>query len=346
MEISYPLGASFMDFKKEKEKSIFYSPSEDSLQEKLVEIRYDPLTGKTSRIIDDPMPINKEDPDMSDVEKDGFCPLCPENIYDVGVRDVRVLSKEIEAKGECVLLSNLTPYAENSLVLRLTEKHYLELDEFTTEHFADALELIQRYAGELEEKCPERRFINIFMNYLKPAGSSIVHPHMQTIVSKEPTDHQRRMLDSARSYHERNGSNYWEDLIEEERGGPRSIGDRGETFWMTAFAPRGFEHVKGIILEDLLDIRAKTISKIAEGIINTLEYYKKEGYNSFNFAMTTHPLKGSAPFATVIDMVTRSNLDKFYWCDVSSLSKLQDEALIDRRPERTAEDVRSSFNKQ
>ncbi len=313
------------------------------MKEKVVDIRYDPLTGKTSRIIKDSMPINKENPDMSDVEKEGFCPLCSENIYDVGVRDVRVLSKEIDSKGECVLLANLTPYAENSLVIRLTEEHYLELDEFTREHFADALEIIQRYAGELEDQCQEKRYVNVFMNYLKPAGSSIIHPHMQTVVSQEPTDYQKRMLDSAKSYHERNGSNYWEDLIEEEKEGPRFIGERGETSWMTAFAPRGFEHVKGIVSKDFLELESEAITRVADGIVNTLGYYKKEGYNSFNLAMMTPPLGSSNSFATVIDLVTRSNLDKFYWCDVSSLSKLQDEPLIDKRPEDTAEELYSFF---
>lgn len=172
-----------MEFKVEKEVNEFFNPNEDRLEKVEIEIRHDPLTGKTSRIIEKPFPIAK-DPDMSDVEKDGFCPLCPENIYDVGAREPRVLDKKLGEKGEAVLMANITPYAEYSLVCRLSQEHYLGLDEFQVHHFSDAFDLLVDYLEKVKEK-GEIKYPSIIMNYLKPAGSSIVHPHMQMIISDQ-----------------------------------------------------------------------------------------------------------------------------------------------------------------
>ncbi|MBS3815981.1 MAG: hypothetical protein KGY76_00260 [Candidatus Thermoplasmatota archaeon] len=329
-------------FNKDIEINRFYDPTQDEEQEVKVEIRSDPLTGKTSRILDKPLPI-PSDPDMSDVEEYDFCPFCPENIDEVGARDIEVLSRERLEKDEAVLLSNVTPYSKHSLVIRLTEDHFLELDEFDSKHFADAFELAKRYLSRMENH--DRKDVpTILMNYLKPAGSSIVHPHLQLLVSKKKMDYQRRMLEEGSEYYDAEGKSYWEDLIREERDGERYIGKTGSWDWLSAHAPRGFEHVKGINLKDFMDLNGEDIKDLSSCIVKVLKAYHDMDYNSFNLSVFIPPLGSDKDrFATVIDMVTRSNLDRFYWSDVFAMPKLMDEPYSNKKPEEVAKSVRKSF---
>ncbi len=324
-------------FRSEKEHNEFYHPGKDSMEEVKVEIRFDPLTGKTSRIVQKPFPI-AEDPDMSDVEKDGFCPMCPENIYDVGARDPRILDKKLGEKGEAVLMANITPYAEYSLVCRLAEDHYLELDEFKEHHFSDGFDLLKDYLEVLKGN-GENKYPSIIMNYLKPAGSSIVHPHIQMLISSHPNDYYKRRYEEGRRFYEDERKNYWKKLVEKDE--ERRIGKTGDIDWLAAFSPQGFEHVKGIYDGSFDEIDTDDLSK---GIVNVLRTYKNLNYNSFNFSIFIPPLNQEEGYATVIDLVARSNLDKFYWSDVSAISKLQDEPLVNRKPEDMIYDYKRGFD--
>lgn len=329
-----------IEFVKDTEESVFYDPTEDRTERVEVEIREDPLTGKTSRILEKPIPINKN-PDMSDVEKDGFCPFCPENIEKVGARDVNVLSKEKLEEGEAILLANVTPYSKHSLVIRLTKEHYLTLNEFKKQYFSDAFELIQRYMKKMDDL--EKMYPFVLMNYLKPAGSSIVHPHLQLLVSKKPIDYQRRVIESGEFFYKDKGINYWKELLDEERDGPRHIGDTGGFTWISAFAPRGFEHVQGICSDDFLDLEKEGLDGLSQGITNVLSAYADMDYNSFNFSLFIPPAGKDKKFAIFIDMITRSNLDKFYRNDEFSMPKLWDEGYSQKTPEKVAEQVRKYF---
>lgn len=330
-----------IEFKKNIEIGKFYNPVEEEMEEDEIEIRFDPLTQKPSRVINKPLPLSPE-PDISDVEKTGFCPFCSENIYDVGARDVRILSKELMEKGEAVLLANVTPYSEYSIVIRLAEKHYLQLGEFKEVQFADALELANNYLEEVRAE-GNVSVSCIIMNYLKPAGSSIVHPHIQVIGSNQFLDYQNRQVEKAREYWQENETSYWEDLVEEEKNGDRFIGETGTFAWLSPFAPRGFEHVKGISKRNFIDFERSDLEDLSKGITNVLSAYQDLGYNSFNFSIFIPPFDDPQGFSTVIDMVTRSNLDKFYWCEVFAITKLIDEVYTNKTPEEVASDMREYF---
>lgn len=330
-----------IEFKKDIETGKFYNPVEEETEEDEIEIRYDPLTEKPSRIIKKPLPLSSE-PDITDVEKTDFCPFCQENIYDVGARDVRILSKELMEKGEAVLLANVTPYSKYSIVIRLAEKHYLHLGEFKEIHFADALELAKDYLHKVWTE-GNVSVSNIIMNYLKPAGSSIVHPHIQVIGSDQPLDYQNRKIKKAKEYWQENEASYWQDLVDEEKNGNRFIGETGSFAWISPFAPRGFEHVKGISKRNFINFERSDLEDLSKGITNVLTAYQDLGYNSFNFSIFIPPFDDTQGFSTVIDIVTRSNLDKFYWCEVFAITKLIDEAYTNKTPEEVARNVRKYF---
>jgi len=327
-----------IEFRKDSEVAKFYDPSEKEVKESEIEIRTDPLTGKTSRILSKPLSKTGEE-DTSDVEKDGFCPFCPENMMKVGARDTKVLSGEMLERGEAALLGNVTPYSEYSIIIRLTEEHYLSLEEFEEKHFADGFKLIMEYLENVEDM-EENKFPAVIMNYLKPAGSSVVHPHMQLLVSGKMMDYQRRLISKSREYFEEEGNSYWSDLLKEERDGERFIGKDGETEWISAFAPRGFNHVKGINTKNFLDFDEEDIADFSEGITKVLKAYSKMGCTSFNFSIFIPAFAEKEKFATVIDMITRTNLDKFYRADDFAMPKLWDEPYCNKTPEELGEEIK------
>lgn len=330
-----------IEFKKEKEITKFYNPQKNVVEQREIEIRYDPLTGKSSRILEKTLPISDE-PDMGDLKNPEFCPFCSENIYKVGARDIEVLSKEILIEGESVVLANVTPYTEVSLVIRLTNDHYLPLSEFKEKHFNDGFKVAITYLKKYLRKT-NNSFISIIMNYLKPAGSSITHPHMQLLISDNIMDYQRRLMNNATKFYDNEEKNYWKDLLDIEKDGKRFIGKTNGFTWIAPFSPRGLEHIQGISLQEFLYMDEDSIHGLSEGIVNTLQYYSSLNRNSFNFWLFIPPFDKRHKLATLIDIVCRSNLDKFYWNDVFAMSKLIDEPFANRTPESTARAVKEYF---
>lgn len=331
-----------IEFKKTFEKAEFYNPSEEETKTLDVEIRKDPLTEKSSRVLTKSLPTHS-DPDMSDVEKDGFCPFCPESVDEVGARDTRILDKEKMERGEAVLIANITPYSKYSLVVRLCEDHYLPLDKFKEKHFYDGLMLVRDYLKKVFER-ENDVFPALIMNYLKPAGSTIVHPHMQLLVTETPMDYQKRMIDAAQKFYEENGKNYWDRLIKKEKDGDRYLGNTNNFDWITAYAPKGYEHIKGICGENLANFEKESIDGLAEGITQALKAYSDMEYNSFNFSIFVPPYENSDEFSTVVDIIRRTNLDRFYRADDFAMPKLIDEPYVNKSPEDLAEEIREFFD--
>ena len=70
-------------FKRINDRMHFMNPSKDfSMDELSLEIRYDPLTGQTTRVFDTPYkPIDR--PNFKEIVKRSrkiFCPFCPESL--------------------------------------------------------------------------------------------------------------------------------------------------------------------------------------------------------------------------------------------------------------------------
>ncbi len=328
-----------IEFKEETEKNRYYDPSKGKRISEEILIRKDPLTGKTCRILDKPLPISKGADIEEETKKGGFCPFCNDQVYDVGARDSEVLNDQLLERGEAILLSNISPYADKSLVIRLTEDHHIPLEKFQSIYFTDAFELMLEYLKRVQNL----GYTTIMMNYLKPAGSTIVHPHMQLLISHHPLDHQRRNFEACVKYHENYGNNYWEDLIEKEKDSERYIKNVGRSVWKTPFAPGGLEHIRGISLKDLRSLEKEDMKSFSSGIVSTLKYYADQSLNSFNLSISLPPDEDKKKFATVVDIVARSNLDKYYWCDVFALSKLLDESYSNKPPEKIAREAKPFF---
>ncbi len=315
----------------------------EKVKETTIEVRYDPLTLQTSRIVSEGRIIGSTEGFDEYIEKSkDKCPFCDKNIERFVARDFEIAKGDLWKKGEAILFSNLVPYSKYSVIIRLSRSHYLDLSEFKPEYFLDAFSLAQNYINNLPEG---RYYICIGMNYLKPAGSIVVHPHIHLLVMENSTDYFARLDWSALEFKERYNEDYWKSLVKVEKNGERYIGETEKTYWIAAYAPKGFYHVIGIPEErEFAKMSLEQLKGFSDGIVKILKYYKGKGLNSFNFTFFCADTLGEH-FRTNFHIVARSPFSKYYWCDILFPKILHDETIVFFTPEDYAKELREIWEK-
>lgn len=108
-----------------------------------LEIRKDPLTGKTGRIAHFIHPPSAA-PDfeaMAQISLSKGCPFCPDKVKSVTPRFTPgVVAEGIIEVGQAVSFPNLSPYDEHSAVTVMTKEHLVLMDQWTEELLVDALQ--------------------------------------------------------------------------------------------------------------------------------------------------------------------------------------------------------------
>lgn len=331
-----------MDFERSIDEATFHSPLADFEEvTETVEIRRDPLTGRTARITDAAFAI-AEDPEIEPVVSDDEgCFFCPDMVADATPTYGDDLAADRGSRGEATSFPNLNPYGAHSNVVALTETHFQPMAAFTADQFADGLGLALEYIERVRETDPDAGMASVNMNFLRSAGSSLVHPHLQTLVDGHGTNEGRLLLEASQEYRDDHGSTYWDELVGAERGGDRWIGETAGVDWLAPFAPRHHRQVLGVLdRSSLPDPDGDTVVGLSEGLTNVLEAYAEEGLNAFNFALHLPDDSAMGPVFTVI---ARSVFDEHYWSDSTYFTMLHDEGVVDAAPEAYAADLRESF---
>ena len=320
-------------FRKEIEESIILYP--DGRKEKArVEIRYDPLTLQTSRIVQKTPPFGE-----LDEGEDAFCPFCDGVIEKVAARSP-IFQDGMAWRGEAAIFSNITPYSRYSFVVRLTRDHSPSIEDFKASHFRDALMLIREAMGLIDGN--HYHFAGI--NYLRSAGGSVRHPHMQYIASQTPTDYFLRLDKGAGEFHHKNGVDYWTWLVEAEKEGERYVGETHGVEWVAAFAPKGFYHLIGVCRErTLAEMDEKTLEGLGEGIIRYMRFLKSRNMNAYNASIFFADGRGEH-FRTHIHLVARTPMSRFYWNDSFFMKMLHDETVVYTLPEAFAAELRGFWD--
>src|SRR5512144_1426303 len=114
--------------------------------------------------------------------------------------------------GEAILFPNLFSIAKYHAITALSRAHFLALSEFTSSVLADGFSVNQRFLNAVYRDDPSAQYAIICANYLFPAGASLVHPHMQTLVSPEAYSYHKRLIAASRAYYQKEGSIYHRDL--------------------------------------------------------------------------------------------------------------------------------------
>lgn len=281
-----------VSFKKISASARILNPFKDhALDELPFEIRFDPLTGETGRVFH--LPFKAEKPPVEETvnrSRDVFCPFCPE-----------VLEKSTPAFPEDILpggrlkiggasvIPNLVPFDRYAGVTVFSERHYIPMEDLTPETMRDPFLASLLFLQRLETIDSRVRFFSINWNYMPPAGSSIVHPHLQPNASEVPTNHVRLQLEGAARYAGEQGGDFWADFVEaERRTGERYLGEIGATFWVMSFLPLGFLPDVSCIFtrrRRLGELKEDDLSPFLDGLSRILRAYLEENVHSFNVAL-------------------------------------------------------------
>lgn len=282
-----------ISFNKIEAKARIRNPFKDFMLDEIpLEIRFDPLTGQTGRVFDLPY-RTPERPDLSELiqySKEIFCPFCP----DVLEESTPLFPEELVpggrvVKGEASLIPNLLPLDKYAGVSVLSHAHYIAIEDLTAERMADAFYAAQQFIKMIARFDPLVNYYYINWNYMPPAGSSIVHPHLQVNCGEVPTNQHRVQMEACRKYYEKNRSHFWPDFIEaEQKLGERFIGKKGPTYWFMSYVPQSFlPDIWCIVGEQssLCDLEEDELFPVIKGLSKILKYFSLENIFSFNMSL-------------------------------------------------------------
>ena len=306
-----------------------------------IDLRFDPLTGHSSRILPGRglMPASDFDLAAFARESQPGCPFCPGRIGRLTPR----LAPEIHpdgriACGEAVLFANLNPYASHSSVSVYSPgAHYLPLGEITERLLADNLATQAAFARAVMAAEPRSRWASVNANHMLPSGSSLFHPHLQGIVDAHPTTMQHMLAEVP-------PAEFGAYLDAERRAGERYLGNTGRVQWLASFAPiapgelRAF--AAGVSSPEQLD--DDLVGELAHGLVLALGGYAEMGYESFNLAIYGAP-PAVEGYPLNLRLACRSNLRPFYRSDSTFLERLHWEGAVDLAPETIARRIKERF---
>ena len=340
-----------IEFKKRQQETQILDPKHRYRPKTLVlETRWDPLTGRTVRILD--LPIKKLE--SINVERllarmqDVQCPFCPDGLGEMTPKFPGNLLPEGRLHfGEVCIIPNRLPFDKFCAVVVLTRRHFVPIVDFTEELLFNGFSTAQVFLRRVLEVDVRVRFLSINWNYFPMSGGSVIHPHLQIIVGEFPSNYQREMIQCGKTYKEKWGRNFWDELIEEEQAlGKRYVGSVGNTAWLATYAPRGYADIMAVIRaqQSIIDLSDEDFKDISQGLIRVFRYF--HDFNHYSFNMTLYSGECGAEddsFWVNGRIVTRRSVPPLEASDVNYLEKLHGESIGYKRPERLCEELRGYF---
>jgi len=314
------------------------------------EIRSDPLTGRTARICHF-MKLQWQKPDFEKLVAgtESWCPFCPGKVLEVTPSfPPDILPEGRLQRDDMVLFPNLAPYDAISAVATLGARHFFPMTEIEPARIARGFGLAMEFFRKVHATGhPESVYHMVNWNHMPPAGSSLIHSHLQVFASSSAPNLLRSELDEAKTYLSRTGTNYWDDLVSQEKAtGQRYLGKLGRTEWLTAFAPMGVAGDVVAVVEGAqttLDLTDEDLSDLADGLTRAMAAYDAMGIYSFN--MNFFPGAGGdghARFHLVFSPRTFFN-QALGTTDVGALRNLYNETLCMAFPEEICQGLRTHF---
>ncbi|MBN2187378.1 MAG: hypothetical protein JW732_08040 [Dehalococcoidia bacterium] len=315
-----------------------------------VEYRFDPLTGEQCRINPDRARRIKQSGDgvaLSEIvaRTRKTCPFCPERVKE----ETPVFPGEICPEGrmklgETLIFPNLNPFGENNAVGVIARAHFLDLDEFSPGMLQDNLLACKDYILSVHRRDKEAVWPVWIWNYMPPSAGSIIHPHVQILLEREPLPFQAKLLQRSQEYSKRNRRNYWGKLLEQERKlGERFIYVNNSLSVLASFAPRGFNEIQFIFNErsSLIELGEPQIADFADCLIKAFRGYKKLGIGSFNLLSFSGPVDDRLDYYRLnAKLISRPYPGGIYTNDSGPFEKLCDTWVIDTLPEMVAEQLK------
>ncbi|HTX28703.1 MAG TPA: hypothetical protein VME19_16970 [Streptosporangiaceae bacterium] len=309
----------------------------------VIEVRFDPLTGHSSRILPERglMPASDFDLEAFARESQPTCPFCPGRLEALTpMLPPRIHPDGRIVCGEAVLFANLHAYSSHSSVSVYSPRlHYLPVGAITGQLLADNLTTQVAFARAVMAAEPESRWSSINANHMLPSGSSLFHPHMQGIVDPQPTTAQRMLADVP-------PQRFADYLDAERRSGERYLGNTGRLEWMASFAPIAPAEIRAFApgLSSPAELDSDLVAELAHGLALALGAYAEMGFESFNLAIYGAP-RGTAGYPLNLRLACRSNLKACYRSDSTFLERLHWEGAVDLAPETVAHRIGDRFRR-
>ena len=236
------------------------------------------------------------------------CIFCGENVLQKTARyPSDILPEGRLRRGNAVLFANLFSIGAFHPVIALGSRHFLRPSEFSPGLLADGFLVARDFLRSLYARDPEAVYSTLCANYLLPAGASLMHPHLQMLVTPLPYSYLRRLIDAAEAWNEKSGSSCFGELAaEEKRRGERYAGSLGNWHWIAAFSPMGSNEITAIhdSEADFAELGDEDTADLCQGIAKVLGLYERLGYISFNY--TLYSVRQS-PGRKVSDVCSRSS---------------------------------------
>jgi UDPglucose--hexose-1-phosphate uridylyltransferase len=336
-----------LQFKHETFYSRIILPSGE-IARRPIEIRTHPITGRTCRIThsrreeNEPGAESLPEPPPFAWDRDK-CPFCRARLVDATPIIVQDLCPQGRlTRGSSTLFPNLFPYGRYSAVSLFDDEHFVEIGTARTQSYADSFMNCRDYLQQILAHDPAAVFMAITQNHLPSAGGSLLHPHLQVQADRLPANHQRFMQSRAAEYRRQFGSRLFSDyLLLEQQANRRTIGKTGPWYWLAAFAPEGFFEIWGI-LPNVTDLRQTTPDQwyaLAQGVLNTQQFYRSIGRNSYNLGvMLIADDSGDLELRVVITV--RGNYAPWVRSDFTGFEIMLGDMATFTTPEQTAEQAR------
>lgn len=336
-----------IELKKEVYKTSYLSPRNNfELTDVYAEKRYDPLTGHRVRVYEINWYTKPVDFYSLGEKSQKRCPFCTGRLELYGARFAPSFCKEGHLKkNEVVLIPNILPYAENAAVSILTREHVVPMGKMEKKTVFDSIWLIFDYAKKVSKFQKKRyKFAHLHWNYMPTSGGSIIHPHMQVYVTDEPLNYHRRVLEKAKEFKEKNGSEFFQTYLNfEKKKRERVIQILDRCALIAPFASRGMLGEFMIIFKKAFsysDITEKDIDEISSLIYNLMLFFESKLIPGFNLAFYSSPV-GEDLMRAHIRIYPRVYRDTdTFATDVETPTLLYGESFSLISPEKNAHDAR------
>lgn len=337
-----------MEFRNLIESSTYLNPLENfEPREGKMEVRWDPLTALTSRVIHFPFRrIERYDTKSILSSSREKCPFCDGNRQNMTARlDKRIFESECFQKGEATLIPNLLSFDKYSLIAIMTKDHYVDMAGLAEKNsIVEGITLLLDGFRCIRKKDDSVRFFSVNCNYMPMSGGSLVHPHIQGIAGEYPTNYHRITLEKSKEFYRKNKKVFWEALIEEERRlGMRFVGKKGTTSWYAPFAPKGNIDI-GFIFDrpSFFSVDDQGWANFASGLNKTLKYLDKENVGGFNLSIFSGEDRENH-FRANGRIVARRFLPPVNAADVNYFEKIHMESTCLLAPEDVARQLRETW---
>ena len=256
------------------------------------EIRFDPLTQHTGRIVTISLP-NPDPPDMDGLVKRSLeigCPFCKQAIETRAAKFPTDLVPEGHIRrGKAVVIPNIIPFDAHAAICLISDDHFIPLDGFTPDVLSNAFLACQDFFGRVVSGDSKELYFSINWNYMPPAGSSMIHPHLQPIAGETPTNTQKELVRACHEYVSHHMTHYWRDFVKKEMElGERYLGRMGKVVWTVPFVPSGFyPDTMAVFWEctNLLTLDEQDFLDFSRGLVSVLRFYHSLGVYSFNLTL-------------------------------------------------------------